>query len=359
MTSKTPCSEKQARSWRDLRGRVCLAASFVLIIHLVHGCSVNPVNGEREFSLISEDQEIAIGRDGATDVARSIGLVDAAALQGYLQSIGARLAQGSERPQLPWSFQVIDDPIPNAFAIPGGYIFITRGMMALMGSEAQLVSVVGHEIGHVTARHSVSMMSRAQVAQIGLGIGLGIGSILSPNLAQFSELAGGGLSLLFLSYGRDAERQTDDLGFRCALEEGYDVREMARVFSSLQRSGGLAGASPLPLWLSSHPYPEERIRRINSRINQLELPLDDVLAGTDVYLAHLDSMVYGTNPRQGYFDDNHFLHPDLAFHFRFPAAWRPSNLPQAVLAGSPDEDAVIELTPAAGSLNDASNAFFT
>ena len=214
MTSKTPCSEKQGRSWRDLRGRVCLAASLVLIIHLIHGCAVNPVSGEREFSLISEDQEIAIGRDGATDVARSIGLVDDAALQGYVHNIGARLAQGSERPQLPWSFQVIDDSIPNAFAIPGGYIFITRGMMALMGSEAQLVSVVGHEIGHVTARHSVSMMSRAQVAQIGLRIG----SILSPNLAQFSELAGGGLSLLFLSYGRDAERQADDLGFRYALE---------------------------------------------------------------------------------------------------------------------------------------------
>ena len=127
------------------------------------------------------------------------------------------------------------------------------------------------------------------------------------------------------------------------------------MFTSLQR----AGASPLPLWLSSHPYPEERIRRINSRINQLELPLDDALVGTDVYLTHLDSMVYGTNPRQGYFEDNHFLHPDLAFHLSFPAAWRTSNLPQAVLAGSPDKDAVIELTPAAGSLTDASNAFFT
>jgi predicted Zn-dependent protease len=318
------------------------------------GCAINPVSGERQFVLVSEDQEIAMGRQGAESVAQTIGLVDDTSLQSYVQGLGAQLAADAERPHLPWSFSVIDDPTPNAFAFPGGFIFITRGLMGLMGNEAELVSVLGHEIGHVTARHSVAMMTRAQVAQIGLGVG----SILSPTIAELGELAAGGISLLFLRYGRDAERQADELGFRYALEHGYDVREMVNVFASLQQAGDLAGASPLPQWLSSHPFPEERISLIEARIDQLDRSLSGTVVGVDSYLAHLDGMVFGVNPRQGYFEDNHFLHPDLRFSFTFPQNWRTSNLPQSVTAGSPDEDAIMQLTLAQGSPDDAASQFF-
>lgn len=184
--------------------------AVVLGFALLQGCAVNPVSGDREFVLVSENQEIAMGAQGAESVSQSVGLVDDQAMQTYVQGLGMSLAGDSERPDLPWSFTVLDDPTPNAFAFPGGPIFVTRGMMGLMRNEAELVSVLGHEIGHVTARHSVAMMTRAQVAQIGLGVG----SILSPELAQFSDMAAQGLSLLFLSYSRDAERQADDLGFR-------------------------------------------------------------------------------------------------------------------------------------------------
>jgi predicted Zn-dependent protease len=138
---------------------------------LVAGCAVNPVTGQRQLALITEAQEIEMGRSAAEQAAQSIGLVDDPALQAYVDRLGQALARDSERPALPWSFRVVDDPTPNAFALPGGYIFVTRGLLGMMRNEAELVSVLGHEIGHVTARHSVTIISRAQLAQIGLGVG--------------------------------------------------------------------------------------------------------------------------------------------------------------------------------------------
>ena len=329
-------------------------AAMVMAAFLVTACAVNPVSGQRDFVLISEDQEIAMGAEGARSVAATIGEVDDAALQQYVQALGERLAADSERPHLPWTFRVLDDPTPNAFAFPGGYIFITRGLVNLMGNEAELVSVIGHEIGHVTARHSVVMMSRAQAAQIGLGVG----SMISPELAQFSDALAGGLSLLFLSYGRDAERQADDLGFGYALDHGYDVREMVNVFAALERAGDLAGHSPLPEWQASHPEPGERIQRIEAQLAALDQPLANARIGTDDYLGHLDGMVFGVNPRHGYFEEQRFKHPDMAFQFDFPAGWRTQNMAQAVVAGSPDQDAVIQLDLADGSPDAAASQFF-
>lgn len=327
-----------------------LASAFLLL----QGCAVNPVSGDREFVLVSEDQEIAMGAQGAESVRQSVGLVDDPGLQEYVQELGMSMAVDSERPELPWSFGVIDDPTPNAFAFPGGYIFITRGLMSLMGNEAELASVLGHEIGHVTARHSVAMITRTQVAQIGLGVG----SILSPEIAEFSEAAASGLGLLFLSYGRDAERQADDLGFGYALNHGYDVREMPNVFASLQNASQLAGASHMPNWLASHPAPAERIQRIEKRLDNLDRSLGGARVGRDDYLARIDGSVFGVNPRKGYFEENRFLHPDLAFRLTFPRGWQPQNLAQVVLAGSPDKDAVMQLTLTAGSPSEAAEQFF-
>lgn len=329
-------------------------AAVTVTFALLQGCAVNPVSGEREFVLVSENQEIAMGAQGAESVGQSVGLVNDKALQSYVQGLGMRLAADSERPDLPWSFSVLDDPMPNAFAFPGGYIFVTRGMMGLMRNEAELASVIGHEIGHVTARHSVAMMTRAQVAQIGLGVG----SILSPELAQFSDMAASGISLLFLSYSRDAERQADDLGFRYALEHGYDVREMTNVFASLEQAGRIAGASPLPNWLASHPEPGDRIERIEGMLADLERPLRGSRVGLDEYMGRIDGMIYGPDPRKGYFEDNLFLHPEMAFRIAFPKGWRTRNLAQVVMAGSPEEDAVVQMTLAEGSPKEAADEFF-
>jgi homoserine dehydrogenase len=176
--------------------RIHIVLSMLAAVAMLAACATNPVSGDRELALVSEAQEIQIGKNTAEQAERQFGLVEDAELQAYVHRLGLQLAQASERPELPWTFRVADDPTPNAFAAPGGYIFITRGLLVLLRNEAELVSILGHEIGHVTARHSVAMMSRAQLAQLGLGIG----SILSPTVAQFGDLAAGGLQLLFLSY---------------------------------------------------------------------------------------------------------------------------------------------------------------
>jgi len=325
---------------------IALAASLA-------SCATNPVSGNKELALISESQEIAMGRQSAAAAEAQLGLVDDAQLQAYVDRLGKRLASTSERPELPWTFRVVDDPTPNAFAAPGGYIFATRGLMAMMRNEAELVSVLGHEIGHVTARHSVTMMSRAQIAQIGLGLG----SMISPAIAQWSDLAAGGMQLLFLKYGRDAERQADDLGYGYALAQGFDVRQMVNVFASLQQSSTLTGSTPVPTWLASHPYPAERITLIRKRL--ATLPDSPALRiGEDDYLARIDGLAYGVDPRQGYFENNRFSHPDLAFRMTMPNGWRTQNLSQAVAAGSPGKDALIRLTLAKGQRKQAADAFF-
>lgn len=329
--------------------------SLVLAATLA-ACATNPVTGRRELALVSEAQEIEMGRQGAAEVAQTLGLVDDEALQQYVERVGMALARRSERPELPWSFRVVDDPTPNAFALPGGPIFITRGLLTLMENEAELASVLGHEIAHVTARHSVRQISRQQAAQLGLVFG----AIFSPTVAQYGELLGQGLQLAFLKYGRDDERQADDVGFRYALAQGYDVREMDDVFAQLQRIGEGSGSSPVPAWMSTHPDPGERVERTRARVAALTQPLDALRTNADAFLARVDGLVYGENPRQGYFEGTRFLHPELRFQLALPQGWRAQNTPQAVIAMSPEQDAMLQLTLAGrGSPEEAARQFLS
>jgi predicted Zn-dependent protease len=206
------------------------------------GCARNPVTGKSEISLVSEQQEIQMGKEAAQQVQQSIGYYPDPALQAYVSSIGMKMAKASERPDLPWEFHVVNDASVNAFALPGGFIFVTRGLMTAINDEAELATVIGHEIGHVTYRHSVEQISKAQLATLGLGIG----SILSPQVAKLAGIASQGLQLLFLKYGRDAETQADKAGFRYALNQNYDVREMGNMFEILERMSQVSGGGKLP-----------------------------------------------------------------------------------------------------------------
>ncbi len=309
-------------------------------IAAVVACATNPVTGKRELSLISGTREIEIGREGARDITRSIGVYDDADLQRYVSDLGKKLAAKSERPDLPWSFRVVDDAAVNAFALPGGFIFVTRGILAHMNSEGQLVAVLGHEIGHVTARHSVSQISKAQLTQLGLGLGF----VLSEDFREFGELASAGVGLLFLKFGRDDENQSDELGFRYAVQSGYDPREMVRVFETLESVSARESTERLPQWQSTHPNPQNRIARTQSRIDTTELPSSGLRVGRNDYLARLDGMIFGSDPRKGYFKEEVFFHPELKFRFVFPAGWKTRNGISAVVAVSPKEDGAVELT---------------
>lgn len=326
--------------YSPLPNRLC--AGLLLLITCVIGsaCAVNPVTGERELALISEQQEVAMGQQAAEQVRQSMAMVDDAELQNYVDRLGQKLAAQSERPDLPWSFGVVDDPTPNAFALPGGPVFVTRGMLSLMDSEAELVAVLGHEIGHITARHSVNQMSRAQLAQLGLGLG----AIFVPEVRPYGDLAGLGLNLMMSKYSRDDERQADELGFRYTREQGYAVSEMADVFASLQRAGEMAGQSAIPGWLATHPAPQERVETVRERVQKLPGAQDDKTVGRAEFLNRIDGLVYGNNPRNGYFHDNVFYHPELAFQFRLPDGWQHRNLARAVVGISAAEDAALQFT---------------
>ncbi len=331
-----------------------LAMAGALALGAVAACATNPVTGKPQLALISESQEIEMGRQGAQQVEQSVGLVPDSSLQRYVNGVGVRIARTTERPNLPWEFHVVDDPTPNAFALPGGFVFVTRGLMDLMDSESELSTILGHEIGHVTARHSVSQLSKAELAQIGVGLG----SVIFPQAQQLGGLASTGLQLLFLKYSRDDERQADDLGFRYSQQAGYDPREMADVFVALQRIGEQEGQSPLPSWLSTHPATQERIQVVQQRIAQLGSVPDSARVGRADYLAHIEGLIYGQNPRNGYFDGTTFLHPDLRFTFVFPQGWATQNLPQAVVGTSPQQDAAVQVTLSGeASSSAAANAF--
>ncbi|MBI4419687.1 MAG: M48 family metalloprotease [Gemmatimonadetes bacterium] len=317
-------------------------------------CAVNPATGKRQLALVSEGQEIAMGRQNDQAIATSLGLYGDSAVQLYVGELGGRLAALSERPQLPWTFRVVDDPVVNAFAVPGGFIYITRGILAHLNSEAQLAAVLGHEIGHITARHSVEQLSRAQLAQLGLGLGM----IFSPEFRQVGDLAGAGLNVLFLKFGRDDESQADELGLRYLLRANYDPRPMADVFTMLARVSQGAGAGRVPNWLSTHPDPVNRRESIQRQIAALGQPLEGRGVGED-YLNRLDGLVYGQNPREGFFRDDVFLHPDLAFQIQFPSGWTTANQRQAVMAMSPEQDGLIQVSLAEQPTPEAAaRAFF-
>jgi predicted Zn-dependent protease len=316
------------------------AVAALLGFALLLGCAVNPATGDRQLMLISESQEIAMGREAHEQILATMGVYSDDEAQTYVATVGKELAALSERPELPWTFTIIDDPVVNAFALPGGFIYVTRGIMTHLESEAELVAVLGHEIGHVTARHGASRMSKAQLA----GLGLGVGMIVSPELRQFGDLVEQGLGLLFLKYSRDDERQADDLGLRYTLAGGWDARRMPEVFGVLKAVSELAGAGRLPNWLSTHPDPVERQERIREAIAGSSADFSSTKVNRPQFLGILDGMMFGENPREGFFEGPDFLHPELEFRVRFPADWKIQNQKTQVGGPSPDQDAAVVLT---------------
>ena len=329
-----------------------LAALVAASTLAVSGCTANPATGQRQLNLYTEAEEIEMGRQADPGVVAQLGLAGDPDLQAYVSALGLKLAALSERPQLPWSFKVVDDPAVNAFALPGGFVYVTRGLLAYVHSEAELASVLGHEIGHVTAQHGVNQISKRQVAAGGLVIG----AALVPDVARVADAAQTGLSLLFLKYGRDDERQADDLGLRYTVAAGYDPNQMPEMFRVLEAVSEVPGAGRLPDWLATHPDPEERRDRIQREI--VDRNLSGAEVGEESYLRKLDGLMFGSDPRQGFFEGDVFYHPDLAFEVRFPSGWTVDNERTQVVATDPDGVAQVTLSVAGEtSASEAAKAF--
>jgi predicted Zn-dependent protease len=329
-------------------------AAFALTGSLaVSACATNPATGHKELSLMSESQEIALGQQMDGEVREQMGVYNDPQLQRYIEQVGLRLARASERPNLPWHFTVVDVPAVNAFALPGGYIYITRGILPYLDNEAQLAGVLGHEVGHVTARHSAQQYTKATSA----GIGLTLLSIFVPQSRPYGELAESGLGLLFLKYGRDDERQADGLGVQYAAKNGWDPKGVAGMLQTLARLDEASGSSKgVPNWLSTHPAPADRVQEVQATIQKAS----STLAGQPVvnepeYLNHVDGLLYGDNPSEGILRGNRFLHPELRIAVDFPRGWDIENSKSQVVAKAPQRNdyVILQVVPdARGSIED-------
>lgn len=302
-----------------------------LVLTLLAACAVNPVTGKRELSLVSEQQELQMGAESDKEIRSQYGIYQDQALESYVTRLGQALVPHSHRPQLPYHFAVIDDPVVNAFAAPGGYIYLTRGILAMAGSEAEIISVLGHEMGHVSAKHSIRQMSKAVLVQLGLGVG----SVLSEDFAKVAGLAGVGAQLLFLKFSRDDEREADALGLAYARSANYNPSGMVAFFESLERLGDLSGQGSIPGFLSTHPLTKERIANAKAMLTAEDAAR---LENRDLYLKAVDNIVYGEDPRQGYVEGNAFYHPEMTFTFKFPAGWKLQNTAAQVVLTSAQQD---------------------
>ena len=329
---------------------MCLSASLLIS----NSCAVNPVTGKKQLVLMSESQEIAMGAATDPEIVAQYGRYEDKILQDFITQKGNEMAAISHRPDLKYEFKIVDSEVLNAFAVPGGYVYFTRGIMAHFNNEAEFAGVLGHEIGHITARHSVSQQSKAILGQVGL-----IGSmILVPQVAEFAEPLSEGLGLLFLKFGRDAERQSDELGVEYSSKIGYDAKEMAGFFNTLERQSSGSESAELPDFLSTHPNPGDRNIAVSKLSDEWKkkLNLINPKVSRESYLKKIEGLIYGEDPKQGFLENDVFYHPVLKFQLNTPKGWNYQNKPQELEFAPKDGKAILIMTLIAGkSLEEAAS----
>ena len=334
--------------------RFSKTTALVALLLVFNQCARNPVTGKRELSFMSEAQELSLGQQSDPTIQAEFGVYADSLLQQYVGAQGRSMGKISHRPTLDFQFKVMDSDVVNAFAVPGGFVYFTRGILAHFNNEAQFMGVLGHEIGHVTARHG----AQQQTKQILLQGGLIVGMIASPKFAQYADVASQGLQLLMLKYSRDHESQSDKLGVEYSSKTGYDAREMAGFFQTIGRIQEAAGAN-IPTFMSTHPDPGDRFNNVTAMAieTQKANPNKTYDVNRDGYLRRIEGLVYGPDPRQGYVENNTFYHPELKFEFPVPLDWQTQNSPTQFQMASKDQKALMILTLSAEkTLEEASNA---
>ena len=288
-------------------------------------------------------------------VLAQFGLYNNATLQRLIDTKGQQMNKVSDRPG-DYGFTIVDSPVINAFATPDGHVYFTRGIMAHFNSEAQFAGVLGHELGHITARHGQSQQRRSTVA----GIGMLLGSIVAPRVMQsVGGIVQQGLGLGMLKYGRDDERESDQLGVKYSTKIGYDASQMADFFQTLQRNQSASGGSSIPTFLSSHPNSADRYATVKTLAAQAKQNAGgrQLNVGRDSYLRLIDGLAYGEDPKQGYVENGVFYHPELKFSLPIPSGWKSQNSPTQFQMSEPNGKALLVLIPAGGnSLDEAAQA---
>ncbi|HLN20885.1 MAG TPA: M48 family metalloprotease [Bacteroidales bacterium] len=318
------------------------AFMFIAATIVFSNCAVNPVTGKSQIMLMSEAQETKMGQDYDPQVVSTFGLYQNDAVLNFVSQKGNEMGKISHRPNLQYNLKLLDSPVVNAFAVPGGYIYLTRGILAQLNNEAELIGVIGHEMGHVTARHSASQQTKQQLGQL-LLIG---GMLASERFAQYANQAMQGMQLLFLKFSRDDERQADALGVEYMSKIGYDAHRMADFFQVLNKMSMAQDHGGVPTFMSTHPDPGDRYNSVNKLASswQDSLKKPEWVINSDAYLKMIDGMIYGDDPRQGYTESNIFYHPELKIKFSYPAGWQFQNSPMQVATAPSDGKAMIIFT---------------
>jgi predicted Zn-dependent protease len=316
-----------------------MAATLLSLTLLISACAVNPVTGKRQIMLVSESQELAMGQQYDPQVIASFGDYKNDNILSFIQTKANEMGKLSHRPALEYHLRVLDSPVVNAFAVPGGYIYLTRGILAQLNNEAELTGIIGHEMGHITARHSMSQQSKQQLGQLIL-IG---GMIASEKFASYAQYAMQGMQLLFLSFSRADERQADQLGVEYSSKIYYDAHKMADFFNVLNKMNLASNVGGVPTFLSTHPDPGDRLIAVNKMATEWQdsLKAPQWKVNGNEYLKMIDGIIYGEDPRQGYKDGNVFYHPELLFRFSIPDRWVLENSPMQVTMAPEDGKAMI------------------
>ncbi len=323
----------------------------LLAVSLLASCATSPVTGEQQLALMSEEQEVALGKKSHPQILKQYGVYNNPALQAYVNRIGQQLVKHSHRTNLKYTFTVLDSPEVNAFALPGGYIYITRGIMAYINSEAELAAVLGHELGHVTARHGVQQYSKAMATSLGMTLA----TIFVPELRtdvsqQIMNVLG---NAMLSGYGREHELEADRLGAEYLARTSYEPKAMIDVIGILKNQEEFEkerakkeGREPRVYHgvFASHPSADTRLQKVVGAANKYKINgTKPGRINRGSYLAQLDGSVFGDSVAQGIRRKNNFYHDGLGFALSFPRGWQLSNQPQSISAVNPARNAAMEV----------------
>ena len=335
--------------------KVALLTLTLMII--AAACSRNPITGKKEAFVMSEKKEQALGDQSDPSIVASFGLYPDQTLQSFIDSKGQQMARISHRSHLKYEFKILDSPVVNAFALPGGYVYFTRGIMAHFNNEAEFAGVLGHEIGHISGRHSAKQQRNQILSQVGLIAGIA----LSKEFRNYAQSAGQSIQLMMLKNSRDHESQSDVMGVEYSTKIGYDSKYMAGFFKTLNRLSG-GGEQRIPTFMSTHPDPLNRYQNVGelTKKEQAKYPGKTFKEGRNEYLRMLEGMIYGEDPQQGYVENNVFYHPQMKFKFPVPTSWQLVNSPQQVQMAPTDGKAMMIFTLASGTTTaEAATKFVT
>ncbi len=332
--------------WMPRARAALLDAPIWWVLLATAACSVNPVSKLPEVTLLTVEQEKKIGADEAKKVEQEMGLVKDPVLTGYFSGLGQRLAKESPRQDVTYQFYVADMVEPNAFALPGGFVYVTRGLLALVNSESELAGVVGHEIGHVAARHTVQRISRQGPFALITNLTAGLTGLVSPLVGSIVGGIGNfAQSLVFSPYSRSQENQADEIGQELAAKAGWDPKGLAEFLRTLEREEGLLRDGPRrPSFFDSHPATPDRVQKTSKRAKQLKPAApESIMASRESFLATFDGLVVGQRAANGIVQETAYRHPDLNLFIQFPPQWNIENTPVQVVAAPKDGDMAVVL----------------